>query len=108
LSGPSTTYRFIAPLDSPVSPEAQTSKYVLFSNGAFSLRYEAFPGAVYSGSYQQEDERISLDFGADGRGSVLGGPDATATVKGDLLEVRYGFEMRVGADFENAVYQRTE
>jgi len=24
------------------------------------------------------------------------------------LEVRYSFEMRVGADFEDAVYQRTE
>jgi len=43
-----------------------------------------------------------------GVGSALGGPDALGTLNGDSLEVRYSFEMRVGADFEDAVYQRTE
>jgi hypothetical protein len=81
---------------------------VLYCNGAFSLRYETFGEVAYIGSYRQKDERIIFDFGADGLGSALGGPDAVATLDGDLLEVRYSFEMRVGADFENAVYQRTE
>jgi len=81
---------------------------VLYNNGAFSFRYEAFAGVAYTGSYRQEDGRILFDFGADGRGSVLGGPDATGTLNGDLLEIRYSFESRVGADFEDAVYQRTE
>ena len=107
LSGPSTTYHFSAPLDRPVI-YATTTKYVLYNNGAFSLRYDDAPGVAYSGSYRQEDGRVLFDFGADGRGSVLGGPDATGTLNGDLLEVRYSFEMRVGADFEEAVYQRTE
>ena len=108
LSGPSTTYHFSAPLDSPVRSYTPTSKFVLYDNGAFSLRYEAFAGDGYSGSYQQQDGSVIFDFGADGIGSVLGGPDAIATLNGDLLEVQYSFEMRVGADFENAVYQRTK
>ena len=108
LSGPSTTYHFSAPLDRPVRSYTPTSKYVLYSNGAFSLRYEALGGAAYTGSYRQEDGHILFDFAADGAGSVLGGPDARGTLNGDLLEVRYSFEMRVGADFEDAVYQRTE
>jgi hypothetical protein len=108
LSGPSTTYHFSAPLDYPVRSYTLTSKYVLYSNGAFSLRYEALGEVAYTGGYRQENGRILFDFGADEVGSQLGGPDAIATLNGDLLEVRYSFEMRVGADFENAVYQRTE
>ena len=108
LSGPSTTYRFDAPLDYPVRSYTPTSKYLLYNNSAFSLQYEGLPGVAYTGSYRQEDGRIIFDFAADGLGSALGGPDATGTLNGDLLEVRYSFEMRVGADFENAVYQRTD
>jgi len=106
LSGPSTTYQFVAPLDYPVRSFTPTSKYVLYNNGAFSLRYEALGEGAYIGSYRQEDGRFIFDFG--GGGSQLGGPDAIGTLNGDLLEVRYSFDMRVGADFENAVYQRTE
>jgi hypothetical protein len=85
-----------------------TSKYVLYANGAFALRSEA-PGAVAStGSYRQEDGRIVFDFGADGRGPAPGEPDALGSLNGDFLEVRYNFWLRVGADFEDAVYQRTE
>lgn len=108
LSGPSITYHFIAPLDYPVRSFTPTSRYVLYNNGAFSLRYEALGEVAYTGRYRQEDGRFIFDFGADGVGSQLGGPDAIATLNGDLLEVRYSFEMRVGADFENAVYQRNE
>src|SRR5262245_4020971 len=108
LSGPSTTYHFSAPLDRPVRSYTPMSKYVLYNNGAFSLRYEALGEGAYTGSYRQEDGRILFDFAADGVGSKLGGPDAIGTLIGDLLEVRYSFEMRVGADFEDAVYQRTE
>jgi hypothetical protein len=110
LSGPSTSYHFSAPLDRPVRGYTLTSKYVLYNNGAFSLRYEALGEGAYTGSYRQEDGRILFDFGADGvgSGSALGEPDALGTLNGDLLEVRYSFEMRVGADFEDAVYQRTE
>ena len=108
LSGPSTPYYFSAPIDRAVSSYTQRSTFVLYNNGAFSFQYEAFAGVAYTGSYRQEDGSILFDFSADGRGSVLGGPDARGTLNGDLLEVRYSFEMRVGADFEDAVYQRTE
>jgi hypothetical protein len=108
LSGPSTTYHFSAPLDRPVSGYTQTSKYLLHNNGAFSLRYEALGEGAYTGSYRQEDVRIVFDFGADGTGPAPGEPDALGTLNGDLLEVRYNFWMRVGADYEDAVYQRTE
>ena len=108
LSGPSTTYHFSAPLDRSVSSYTPTSKYVLYDNGAFSLRYEALDGGAHTGSYRQEDGHILFDFAADGGGSALGGPDARGRLNGDLLEVRYSFEMRVGADFEDAVYRRIE
>jgi hypothetical protein len=105
LSGPSTTYHFSAPLDQPVSSYTQTSSFVLYNNGAFAIRYEGF-GAY--GSYRQEDASILFDLAADGKGSQFGGPDALGTLNGDLLEVRYSLEMRIGSDFENAVYRRTE
>jgi hypothetical protein len=81
---------------------------VLYNNGAFSLRYEGPDAVAISGSYRQEDGRIVFDFGADGRGPAPGEPEALGTLNGDLLEVRYNFWMRVGADFEDAVYQHTE
>ena len=112
LSGPSTTYHFSAPLDRPlvVDSYTPTSKYVLYNNGAFSLRYdEARAGGPYTGSYRQEDGRILFDFGADGKGPTPGEPDGLGTLNGDFLEVRYNFWLRVGGgDWEDAVYQRTE
>jgi hypothetical protein len=81
---------------------------VLYNNGAFSLRYESLGEWAYTGSYQREDERIIFDFGGGGAHGPDDQPDVIATVNGDLLEVRYSFGMRVGADFENAVYRRSE
>ena len=108
LSGPSTTYHFSAPLDRSVRSYTPTSKYVLYNNGAFSLRYEAFGGGAYTASYRQEDGRILFDFAADRRrlGARRAGRSRNAQrrfVGGPIC-----FEMRVGADFEDAVYQRTE
>ena len=79
---------------------------MLYSNGAFSLSYEGFE--PYTGSYRQEDGSILFDFAADGVGSSLGGPDALGTLNGDLLEVRYSFEMWTGSDSDNAVCRRAE
>lgn len=109
LSGSSTTYRFSAPLGYPVSGFTATSVYVLYDNGAFSLRYESLGDGAYTGSYRQEDGQIIFDFGADGQGCRQGGqpPEAVATPNGDLLEVRYCDSMQ-HADFENAIYRRTE
>jgi hypothetical protein len=83
LSGLSTTFRFSAPLDSPVSSYTSTTKYVLYDNGAFSLRYEAPGEGAYTGSYRQEDGRILFDFGADGRGS--GSADRTLSQRSTAI-----------------------
>jgi hypothetical protein len=109
LSGPSTTYRFSAPLDRPLFPgsDTPTSRYVLYTNAGFSLQYESLGKAALTGSYQHIDGRIVFDFDADGKGSQDGQPAATATLNGDVLEVRYSFRMRL-SDFEDAVYRRTE
>jgi hypothetical protein len=84
-----------------------TSSYVLYDNGAFSLRYESLDEGTYTGSYRQEDGRIIFDFLADGQGSQGGQPEAIATLDGDLLNVRYS-DMMQHSDFDNAVYRRTE
>jgi len=107
LSGPSTTYHFSAPLDYQVRGFTSTSSYVLYDNGAFSLRYESFDEGTYTGSYRQEDGRIIFDFGADGEGSQGGQPEAIGTLDGNLLNVRYS-DMMQHSDFENAVYRRSE
>jgi hypothetical protein len=100
LSGPSTTYRFSGPLDYPVHHFTETSSYVLYDNGAFGLRYESPSGFTYTGSYRREDARIIFSFVSDGR------QDAVGTLRGDLLELRYG-ELMQHSDFDNAVYRRT-
>jgi len=107
LSGPSTSYHFSAKLDRPVRDFTSTSRYVLYDNGAFSLRYESLGEGAYTGSYRQEDGRIIFDFAGDGQPSPDGQPDAIGTLDGDLLAVRYNFLMQI-ADFENAVYRRSE
>jgi hypothetical protein len=84
-----------------------TSLYVLYDNGAFSLRYESLGEGAYTGSYRHEDGRMIFDFGADGVGSQGGQPEAVATLNGDLLNVRYS-DMMQQSDFENAVYRRAE
>lgn len=65
----------------------------------FGLRYDAF-AHVYLGTYRQDDDTISFRFSP---GDLV---NATGTLKGDLLEVRYS-EMMQQSDFENAVYRRS-
>ena len=74
------------------------SQYLLYDNGVFGLRYDAFPH-VYLGTYRQDNATITFLF--DGQGI------ATGTLRGDLLEVRYS-EMMLHSDFENAVYRRSQ
>ena len=99
LTGPATTYLFSGPLLYPVRDFTTGSKYVLYETGAFSLQYPSFSDPGYLGSYRQENDEINFDFGADGSW------DASGTLNGDLLEVRYS-QMMEHSDFENAVYKR--
>jgi hypothetical protein len=100
---PVATYVFSGTLDYPVSGFTTGSQYLLYDNGAFGLRYDAF-AHVYLGTYRQDNATITFRF--DGRWTWDQG-NATGTLKGDLLEVRYS-DIMVHSDFENAVYRRSQ
>jgi hypothetical protein len=95
---PVATYVFSGPLDYPYRGPTSGSQYLLYDNGVFALRYDAF-AHVYLGTYRQDYDTIGFRFG--------GQSTATGTLKGDLLEVRYS-EMMQHSDFENAVYRRSQ
>ena len=94
------------------------SKYLLYDNGVFGLRYDAF-AHVYLGTYREDNDTITFRFDdgwtwdqgwsclSDSRPTGGRCPFATGTLKGDLLEVRYGDSMQQ-ADFENALYRRSQ
>jgi hypothetical protein len=69
----------------------------------FGLRYEAF-GHVYLGTYRQDNAAITFQFHPP---STADRVDATGTLQGDLMEVRYS-EIMQHSDFENAVYRRSQ
>jgi hypothetical protein len=100
LTGPGTTYVFSGPLSYQVSPFTTASKYVLYDNGAFALQYESSSNPLL-GVYRQDNGGISFDFGANNSS------DASGTLIGDLLEIRYSERMQ-HSDFENAVYRRSQ
>ena len=97
LSGPSKTYVFSGQLEYRVSLFTETSKYVLYENGAFSLQYVS-PAFELVGAYLLQDGRIGFAFSPSG--------SASGTLNGDVLEVRYEERMQ-HSDFENAVYKRS-
>jgi hypothetical protein len=111
-------YGFSGPLDHNVRDYTTGSQYLLYENGVFGLRYDAFAG-VYFGTYQQANDTIIFRFDNawtwDQGSSCLsnsrptGGfcPFAAGALKGDLLEIRYGDSMQ-HSDFENAVYKRSQ
>jgi hypothetical protein len=90
-------YLFDGPLSYQVSHYTTASRFVLYDGGTFSLQYPSLGGLQYVGTYRQEDTRVTFVFSADGRW------DATGTLNGDSLEVRYNLNMEL-SDFENAVY----
>jgi hypothetical protein len=114
---PVATYEFYGPLDYSIRGFTTGSQYLLYDNGVFGLRYDAF-SHVYLGTYRQDGEAIMLRFTetwswekasclSDSRPTNGLCPFAIGTLKGDLLEVRYGDSMQ-HSDFENAVYRRRQ
>ena len=97
---PVATYVFSGLLNYPVSAFTYRSQFLLYENGVFGLRYDAF-SHVYLGTYREDNGTITFLF--DGSWSQ----GATGTLKGDLLEVRYSDIMQ-HSDFENAVYRRSQ
>ena len=96
LTGPSTTYVFSGPLLRPVTEWTAGTSYVVYENGAFVLSYGDGPPMV--GTYKRENEHLLFDF--DGLRT------ATGTLRGELLEVRYG-ELMQHSDFEDGMYKRS-
>jgi hypothetical protein len=97
------SYQFSAPLSpSPVSGYTATSKYVLLEGGAFLLQRTS-GGRDLAGTYRSESGPLAGYVTFQFTGTSW---EATAAVKGDLLEVRYN-TAAWGADFEDAVYKRT-
>ena len=113
---PVATYVFSGPLDYAIPVLRPARNILLYDNGVFGLRYDAFPH-VYLGTYQQDNATITFRFDdawtwdqgwsclSDSRPTRGLCPFATGTLKGDLLEVRYGDSMQ-HSDFENALYRR--
>ena len=111
------SYGYSGPLDHPIRGFTTGSQYLLFDGGVFGLRYDAFD-FVYQGTYRQDHDTITFRFDnawtwdqgwsclSDSRPTHGLCPFAAGTLKGDLLEVRYGDSMQ-HSDFENAVYRRS-
>jgi hypothetical protein len=100
---PVAAYVFSGALDYGIRGFTTGSQYLLYDNGVFGLRYDAF-AHVYLGTYRQDNATITFRF--DGTWT-WGQGIATGTLKGDLLEVRYSDIMQ-HSDFENAVYRRSQ
>lgn len=108
LAGPSRTFifdSFGSELSYPVSDSTRGSRFILYDNGAFGLQY---PGIeyVFRGQYQDANGVLMFLFDSStGRSVDEPWDDATGTLQGNLLTVRYD-EMMQQSDFEDAVYVR--
>jgi hypothetical protein len=106
------------PLDYAISGFTSGSQFLWYDNGVFGLPSKAF-AHVYLGTYRQDNDTITFRFDdawtwdqgwsclSDSRPTRGLCPFATGTLKGDLLEVRYGDSMQ-HSDFENAVYRQSQ
>jgi hypothetical protein len=115
---PVATYVFSGPLDFAIRDFTTGSQYLLYENGVFGLRYDAF-SHVYQGTYRQDNATITFRFDnawtwdqgssclSDSRPTRGLCPFAMGTLKGELLEIRYGDSMQ-HSDFENALYRRVQ
>jgi hypothetical protein len=98
LSGPSRTFVFDRARSYPVSGYTQTSRFVLYDNGAFVLQYVGL--GDYRGGYRETSGVITFDWEG---WSTAGAWGATGTLKGDSLAVQYNLIMQL-TDFEDATY----
>ena len=86
----------------------KNSRFVLYDNGAVLLQYppSSLGNGAYRGAYQIVNGVIMFLFEFQGRNADSPWDDATGTLKGDSLTVRY-HEIMQHADFEDAVYVLT-
>jgi hypothetical protein len=85
-----------------VSDYTKQSRFVLYDNGGFVLKYVAL-GLEYRGRYTDAGGVITFDWEG---WSTAGEWGATGTLKGDSLTVQYNLIMQL-TDFEDAVYALT-
>jgi len=81
------------------------SRYILYENGALGLQFSGlrFGFFEYAGKYSRADSLITFSF----NDSNTAGPwEATGTLRGDSLSVRYNIVMGM-ADFVDGVYVRS-
>ena len=96
LSGPSRAFFFDRELSHQVTDYTKKSRVVLYDNGAFELQYPSL-GVGYRGRHVDANGVITFEW------EGTGGWDATGTLQGDSLTVRYNLNMQL-SDFEDAVY----
>ena len=88
-------------LTDPVRDYTKRSRFILYDNGAFVLRYEGIGDD--RGGFTESNGVITLDW----EGWSAAGPwGASATLERTSLIVRFNFIMQL-TDFEDAVYVLT-
>ena len=93
-SGSSNTFAFERELQYPVRDHTRNSRVVLYQNGVVVLQFISLAGEVH-GVYTYANGVLGFSFG--------GNWEATGTISGDMLTIRYG-DFMSHSDFEDAVY----
>lgn len=93
---PRTTAVFTSLTPSSCPAGAGCEDYVFYADTTFTLRS---PGFAFPGTFSRQDSVIQLRF------SATGGWQATATLRGDSLAVKYNAHMSL-SDFEDRVFVR--
>jgi hypothetical protein len=96
LPGPLRSFVFRETPYSDWAYEIRSTRFILYDNGTFALRYEA-SGHDYRGTYTESEGQILFTWANWPLGS------ATGTIDGDLLTVRYNEYLQM-TDFVDAVY----
>jgi hypothetical protein len=101
ITGPARVFTYVSSPVSPLGVITSVSRYVLYDDGTFALQY---PGPFeYRGTYTAADGAFGLAFSAHPAGVW----QASATLDGGTLTVRYNVDMRL-SDFEDAIYRIAE
>jgi hypothetical protein len=100
LSGPSRIFVFDRALSNRVSAYTETSRFVLYDNGAFVLQYPNLGEGGYRGGYTGANGVIAFEWEG---WSAAGAWGATGALNGDRLRVQYNLIMQM-TDFEDADY----
>jgi hypothetical protein len=96
----------------PSSSGSSQRFFSSYDNGACVLQYPLSISSIYGegrlpGAYREADGVIMFLFqSSSGRSIDEAWEDATGTLNGDVLEIRY-IEQMQHSDFENAVYRRS-